>query len=190
MVKDAVIQYWNKQLKEEAKQMSTLKYLNIQKCSVEKPHISYLATPTDPLKVCMTATKTKLLVQRYPLTALQASGKKKQDSCPICKEDSETLPHFLLECQPIGQNRMRYIGEIQDTLEESNLKPLPLTENTRDWYVQLLLDSTVLVDEMRVQMRIEEIAREMIFNLHHKRTIELGGSSSYSRGRYVGSILK
>ena len=190
IVKNAVVAYWDETLKKEASTKSTLKYLNTQACSVMKPHPCYLTTPTDPLKVTMTAVKAKLMVQRYPLTASHASGKHKQDLCPICHVAPETLHHFLFRCKPIGQQRGQYTSHIQNILSERKLIVPPLVSSSLDWYTQLILDPSMLTEDLEVILKIEDVSRQMVYNLHHKRAVALGGGSKYVKGRYVGNILK
>ncbi len=189
-VKNAVVKYWDEHLKKQAKTMSTLKYLNTRACSVSKPHPCYLTTPTDPLAVSMTAVKTKLLVQRYPLTASHTSGKLKQSLCPMCRKEPEDTHHFLLRCRSIGSHRQKHINKIQQLLKKKKYKVPPLEARSMDWYTQLILDPSMLTSDDDLILDIEYAARHLTYNLHHLRAIALGGGSKYNKKRYSHSILK
>ena len=71
-----VNQFWENKLREDAASKSTLRYLNLQNCTIGTVHPIYHTLPTDQIHTLMAATATKLLVQRYPLTALSYAGEK------------------------------------------------------------------------------------------------------------------
>ena len=139
-------------------------------------HPIYSTLPTDPIHTVMAATATKLLVQRYPLTALSYAGKARPQSCPVCNVESETLTHFLLWCN--HERSLKYVHEVQSLLAHKNFSFPTLNRDcteSQEWYTQLLLDPTALTSNCGLVETILQIARRMIYHLHHHRSVSLGG---------------
>jgi hypothetical protein len=186
-VKEAVVQYWNGILKHMSSQKKTLKYINIDSCSVDKPHQVYTAVSTDPMKVVMLAVKVKLMTQRYPLASTYCAGKQRKLLCPVCEKAPETLQHFLLECEVLDHDRRKYLRQIQENLTDRLLPPLATF--SLDWYTQLLLDPSTVVKNQETQKAIEEVSLKLIYSLHHRRAVALGGGSRYVWARSKGQCL-
>ena len=188
--KSAVHEYWTNKLKEEACKMVTLKYLSVNFCSTDKPHYSYSLPTTDPMLVTQATVKCKFLVQRYPLTATYSAGKNRSHVCPICSIEPEDLHHFLFDCEPIHQDTDTYIEQLQAVIRKKHLLFPPLSASSKDWYTQLILDARTLTGDEEVYRPIEAIARKMMFKLHHRRAVLLGGGSRYTWARSRGNLSK
>ena len=184
--KEAVGRYWEEKLKDEATHMKTLKYLNIEGCSIGSNHHCYNLHTTDPMQVTMASVKTKLLVQRYPLTATQRAGRKKSDLCVICKHEPETLQHFLFKCASLHKPDDTHLRRI---IRIHNYIVPPLERNTADWYTQLILDPSVQIKDPEVHTQIEGVSRQMVFKLHHRRSVAMGGGSRYTWARHEGKVI-
>ena len=182
----AVVQFWEKKLKEEAQQKSTLQYLYLPNCSIGTPHPIYRLLPTDPIHTIMATSVSKLIVQRYPLSGLKYAGKNRDPKCPICKQKQETIPHFMFWCN--RTRSMIFIREVQSLLEEKNLYYPILCESspeTEQWYLQLLFDPSALTDKDDIISAILNITRRLIYQLHHHRSVNLGGGSRYTWARNI-----
>ena len=132
----AVHSYWTKKLQDAGKKMSTLKYLGLDYCSTDTSHHCYNLPTTDPLLITIAEVKCKVLVQRYPLTAINSAGKN--------NVALENLQHFVFICRSIQHKQDSYIKHVQDVLHSNNYTFPQLTNNLQDWYTHLLLDSKVL----------------------------------------------
>ena len=174
-VLSAVHIHWLSKLRQEAGDFTTLKYINVNACTIGKVHPVW-AIKTDPQQVELATVKAKLLVQRYPLYGLSCAGKNKSNKCPLCNGDAETLPHFLLYCPSLEEQRMPLLSKITNLLQLCE----PLNE---DIWMQIILDASGMgLDEVTFKM-IEIITRKLCFVLHHERAVRLGGSSTYSVAR-------
>ena len=82
---------------------STLKFLNLDSCTVGKVHPLWQCGH-DPFEVTMVDTKARVAVLRYGLYSSHCAGKKKCIQCPLC-DRQETMVHFLLHCPTLQHAR-------------------------------------------------------------------------------------
>ena len=176
-VDDAVGGHWFRMLKEKAATMSTLRLLDPESCALGSVHPIWDHS-TDPMEAHMATVKARLLLQRYPLSGLQYSGRKMTPLCPICHEGEETVEHFLLTCAALHPYRTHYLQKIYGILVESH-SPFP---SNIDDITRLVMDpqSRPGMHEQYILV-LEEVSRKMTYKLHNERSIMLGGRSSYSR---------
>ena len=175
-VEKAVCDHWLTELQEKASTMSTLQFLDPFACDLENLHSTW-GIDADPMEVHMATVKVKLLIQRYPLTGLQYSGKKKSKTCPLCQQGEETVEHFLLICKTLCPYRPHYLQKIYMLLTMSQT---PLPENTND-LTRLILDPVPYLNNRElVERKMEKVSRHLVFKLHNERSILLGGSCSYN----------
>ena len=172
-VKEAIKDYWDYTLKEEARAKKTLRFLNIDICSTRYCHPVW-ETGTDPLQSYMATVKAMLLVDRYPLTGLKCAGKKQLELCPHCKREPENLQHFLLYCPLYNNQRTKYLSTLQEQLPHINLNNM-----CDDDKVKVILDPShfALTDEDLESA--ERTTRRMCFSLHNTRANEDGTGPRY-----------
>ena len=182
----AVEQVWMKELKEQARIMSTLSLLEINTCFHKKLHPVWDHN-SDPLAAHMATVKARLLIQRYPLRSSYCAGKNKNAPCPLCSKEEETVQHFVIDCPTLKHQRLYYLTELYQIIIQHNLK-LPSTPKE---LLALIFNPTIVTEEVTIIMKIEDISRRMIFKLHNERAITLGGTSEYARcGRKSRQFLK
>ena len=99
--KKAVRTYWEKKLKDEAANMTSLHHLNLDICSLREPHPVWGKNTTNPHEVKKSTVQAQLLTGRYPLYGHKVSGRNRSNVCPLCSRDSETTEHFLLQCEAL-----------------------------------------------------------------------------------------
>ena len=173
MVKSAINTHWENKLKDEAGKKKTLRFLNLQACSIGSTHPVWDTGP-DPMQVVMATVKATMLVDRYPLTGLKCAGKKGLDRCPHCNLDSETLCHFLLHCPMYTDLRTSYLIRLQQAIPHVNLQA-----TTDDELTTIILDpSHVACDEEKGKY-LEGLTRRLCFALHNRRAEEDGRGSRY-----------
>ena len=183
MVKGAVLNKWEKQLKEEACKKKTLHLINLEACSLSAVHHVWRLGAADTLTVLKATTKAKLLVQRYPLFYSRTSGVNYGRNCPLCKSEPETLAHFLLDCQELSSVRKPHINKL--------LRVPDVEQHTTqaDKFVKLILDpSHFICDESLLE--IESLTRDLCFALHHARSTYLGYSSRYKHPHHHANLLQ
>jgi hypothetical protein len=167
-VKSAIHHQWEKKLKDEAANLTTLEYLNLEMCTLGAVHPVWKCG-NDPMQVIMAMTKAKLLIQRYALGSNHCAGKYMSTSCPLCHGPPENLEHFLLECTKTHFIRKPYMKKIKKMFDEFYFQP-----SDTDDILRAILDCTILTwipEEAAVE--IEKITRRMAFQLHNSRVIQL-----------------
>ncbi len=172
-VKRAVYKKWTKDLYEEASEKSTLKYLKLSTCRMDKIHPTW-SELNCPLAIEQATVKTLLLVQRYPLTTSPFAGTRAADKCPLCKEEPETLMHFILHCKALHKARLKFLHRILQTCREHHISVDP------DSLIRVILDSTHLPIYSRQH---EDTCRQLIFKIHTTRSVLLGGESGYKHSK-------
>lgn len=167
-VKKAVLSTWEKQLKDEARSKSTLKYINIDACNLHTPHPVWQIGAADILTVIRATTKVKLMTQRYPLYYSRTAGMHYGKNCPLCGSTLETLAHFLLDCSVLADIRSPYLVRLQAAINKEALHQ----PDTDDELVTMILDPSNFCKDKTYE--IEQITRDMCHALHTKRSTHLG----------------
>ena len=152
--------------------MPSLKYLRIDACSTNAIHPIWQDL-TCSLSVRKASIKAQLLTQRYPLTTCHTAGNGQRKLCPLCEEDPEDTVHFLLHCQALAKTRYPYLVRILNTCRDAGLSVDPET------VVSVVLDSNHLPDHYLDYPQHEELCRNFVYKLHHRRSLLLGGMSAY-----------
>ena len=184
MVKAAVLGSWEKALKDEAAEKSTLNLVNLNACSLSQAHPAWQLGATDTLTATKATIKTKLLVQRYPLFYSRTSGTNYGYNCPLCKASPEPMAHFLLHCPALSCTRQPYLSKLEGVVRAAGCM-LPTEEAE---LVELILDPSHFVMSPLLNT-IEQISRDLCFALHHKRSTSLGYTSRYVQ-RKQGNLLQ
>ena len=161
-VKHHVITYWMDELRETAKGMSTMSYINMDSCQYNSPHPVWELGTTDPLIVHRAAVHTKLLVQRYPINTSHTS-RTKAKTCPCCESLDETLQHFILECPMLARTRSQLLPRIIATLKSVNIRTDP------GRLLQAIMDISKLTLDQKTIAQVTTMSRNLCFNLHLTR---------------------
>ena len=107
LVKDTVLNYWTSRLKTEAEDMSTTNFVNSANTKLGVLHKSLIGD-SNQHDVTRTTVATKLMVRRYPLSAIRVCGKK-MEHCIPCGKDMEDEKHFLLLCEALQETRLPHL---------------------------------------------------------------------------------
>ena len=89
-------------------------------------------------------TKTKIVTGTYVLQTNRTSFNQNQTSpsCLLCKGDSETAEHFLLQCPALNSVRQPILEDIVQAFQGLDI---PLDTDNNGQLMQLLLDSTAVL---------------------------------------------
>ena len=155
-----VKQEWTRRLQGDAELKPSLEYLNPSSCHLGHTHRIWKHINCD------------LDIKKATVKASFPTSGNKSELCPLCKTENETTTHFLLHCPSTRQARLPYLKQIFLTCQNSKITIEP-SEIT-----QLILDPTELMDVDKEEL--EKLTRNMVFKLHHKRGLLLGGGSAYS----------
>ena len=169
MVKNAVLEHWHSVLVEQAKEKKSLSLLGLDNCTLSDLHPvwKYISSHLDILKATV---KAKLLIQRYPLLTCKTAGQQRSVVCALCKREPETTEHFLLYCPALQKERNNYLPKILNTCREKSI------EIGSEELTKIILDTNCYSKDDSAH---EIICRNMIFKLHNKRAILLGGDRWY-----------
>ena len=174
-VKTAVQESWTDKLIADAEDMSSLEYLNLDACEIGSLHPTWQEV-NNQLDIQKATVKTQLLIKRYPLATSPTAGINKSDLCPLCKQEPETTTHFILHCPSTRLERLPYLLKILATCRSLKIS---IDVHT---LTQVILDSTHLPCQVPNH---EKICRNMLFKIHSKRGVLLGGGSAYILARYI-----
>ncbi len=180
-VNECVKNIWLRLLVEEASSMKTLRYLNVAACRIGKPHPVWTCYKTDPITTTKMAIHAKLLVERYPLYGGSARKRGCCTTCQLCKEEEETLGHFLLRCpilQAVRNTKMMKLLSMIQYLVCTNQATLP-TGEPEDVLIKIILDPSHLGVKQQTEETLFELGRNLCFDLHNRRSIMLTGISYY-----------
>jgi hypothetical protein len=184
-VKRQVTSYWHNKLCNEAAEMKTLQYLNLNMCSLETGHPVW-ETGHDPRQVPKAAVRAQILTGRYPLTGHSCAGKRQVQKCPYCPADEpETVAHFILRCSAHQDIRSSYIDCLQE-LTGLQIETLPDEE-----LIRTLIDPSHLTQYWQEAVQLEAAARSFFFRMHHKRAVADGRGSMnvWATRKSSGAIL-
>ena len=170
--RDAVIYKWTADLQEQAREMSTMEFLNIDGCSLVEPHPVWQGI-RSPLDILKATVKAQLLVKRYALSSSYTAGTSRVNLCPLCKVEQEDTRHFVVQCDALMEVRRPYLKHILSTCRQQQLSI------DQDNLTRIILDSTLLPNP---DERHEEVCRNLVFKLHTTRLRCLGGGSGYKFG--------
>ena len=170
-VKNAVHDHWTNgnALRDEARGMSSLVYLNIEACDTRSIHPVW-QNLMSPMAIRKATIKALLLIQRYPIATCHVAGPKRRDVCPLCHKEPETLIHFILQCETLRKTRIGYLKHVLNTCRNNRISIDPET------LVKIILDST---HHPHLDKNHEKHCRNMLYKLHDDRAMILGGDSSY-----------
>ena len=175
-VKTIIISYWERHLKFEASQKSTLSYINLDTCSLQSPHPVWKLGPASSFMVTKATIKARLLVQRYPLHYSRTSGLKYGTLCPLCKDTEETMDHFLLRCPALQAARDPHLNRLLQQIVSEGLRipeDLPLANVVLD-------PSLITMGNKESGASLEAITRDLCFSLHQGRSLKLTSKESHS----------
>lgn len=166
--KKAILSYWNAKLKQEASSKSSLKFLNLEVCSLNTTHHVW-QTGSDPLQATMAIVKARLLLGRYPLTGLKYSGRNRAKECPLCQNGEETTEHFVMQCAHLEPERTTIMPKLRE-IAGTDLTP------------QAILDPSHLNRPREVLHKLEYMTRRLTYQLHKQRNLKLGiGCTNYKK---------
>jgi hypothetical protein len=168
-VKTAIYEYHHNKLLEEATERSSLVCMNtsVYCAGMLHPMWKDLVTPVDIRRVTVVA---QLLVGRYPLATSRTRGKAiSSNICPLCKNEPETLEHFLLYCTVSDDIRCTHLPHLLYICKVQSLNIAP--ENL----VSYILDSTYL---QKAESSFSTWSSKWVYRLHQRRSSLLANSTS------------
>ena len=169
-VKKAILEHWTNTLKKQANSMKSLSNLNLEACSLSKPHHVWGKSLSNPKSVIRTAVHAQLLTLRYPLTGYKHVGRNYSKLCPLCNQEEEEIEHFLLRCPLLQESRDQPLKEMLHTLNQTDSSNM----------VSIILDPSFAATDINTVQILQTLSRNLCYNLHlqRKRLLALSSCSN------------
>ena len=115
-VKQTVNKHWTEKLIAETCEKSTLVYLSKDILKIGQPHPVWTSLESTVSDVRKGITKCRMLTGTYLLQSSQHKFSKSSTSatCKCCGLNDEDLPHMLLECPALLNQRKLFYPRIKD----------------------------------------------------------------------------
>ena len=177
-VKNAVNEYWTEHLQSEAKEKSTLIYLNIDSLKIGSTHTVWSSLESTVTEVRMGITKCRLLTGTYLLQTNKHkfSKSKESASCKCCGLEDEDVIHMLLECPALYVQRKKYFSNVKSIVSGCiGVEQWGKNFNCKEKVVQLILDSSrfQILLENPEYLKIVKATIDFCHNLHVARIQKL-----------------
>ncbi|MCG7866749.1 MAG: hypothetical protein JAY74_10300 [Candidatus Thiodiazotropha taylori] len=170
-VKTRIDKYWADMLRSRVVLYPSLQYLSSDHFKPGERSV-LIQDPNGIRDVPRMHTKIKLVTGTYMLQVNRSSFNQNQISpvCLLCKQENESLEHFLLRCVSLDHIRRPILDDIQRVCAELGI--------LLDWHdtsrlVQFILDCTMLAVELQLTTSdtraIEKQTRRLCHALHIER---------------------
>ena len=122
MVKKATNTSYRKEVSEELKNTTSLKYLALQENPLDEPHSLYKYTGSDPYEIEKASIKARLLTGTYTLQANKHKYNQHEvdKTCELCKSETEDREHFILGCSALDEARQKHLPKLIPELTGRN----------------------------------------------------------------------
>ena len=119
LAKSHVLDYWEKLLRAEANQLTSLKFFNPAFMSLDSPHPLWLTAGSNPYEVNKATIQARMLSGRYRSESVcrhWSSNKAGLCLLPNCSstEKIEDIPHILISCPSLTTIRSKMIKFFSD----------------------------------------------------------------------------
>ena len=170
MVKEATNTTYRKEIMEDIKNKSSLKFLEIQQHPLDDPHLIYRYVGSNPHEVEKAAIKARLLTGTYTLQANRHRFNQYEvdKTCELCSKEAEDRQHFILHCTALEQARNKHMPKLLETV--------PNLKGKNELLLQCILDCShkdleqYLQRTKATEQKLEEISRSLLYDLHTCRT--------------------
>ncbi|CAG2216647.1 unnamed protein product [Mytilus edulis] len=175
-IKKKVNQYWNAQLKSEARNKTSLKNMNIENLEIGKTAQVWNLQNQPRLELRKAIIKARMMTGAYILQ----SDKHKfthfvaEPLCQLCNTENEDIIHMVTSCPVLSTIREKYYVEMKMEILDSidQFKWNTFCCNKME-ITQLILDCNNFKETLNISSelmtKIEEKCRNLLFQLHAKR---------------------
>ena len=142
---NAVNNFWMDRILPHFKMFSSLKYLS-RIYTAGKCHPAVKPYNLSIRDVNRIAVKSKILTGTYILqkNRVKFNQNEVDPTCQLCKQDKETLHHFLITCTTLEECRKTIMTDIHNIISDL-LSIWPLTAKYS--LIQLIVDSSVILED-------------------------------------------
>ena len=146
LVKRAVNEFWTDKLSTEAADKSTLCYLNTEPLKIGQTHSLWSSLESRVSDVRKGITRCRMITGTYMLQSIKSRFSKSsiKSTCNCCGLDEEDLPHMILECPALIDQRKVFYPELKSmAIDIAGIRQWNEIFTNRNQLVQLILDCTV-----------------------------------------------
>ena len=178
LVKQTVNKYWTDKLKAEASEKSTLCYLNTELLKIGQTHSLWSSLDSTVSDVRKGITKCRMITGTYMLQTSKSKFSRSSVSpiCKCCGLDNEDLPHMLLECPALINQRKAFYPEFKSiTIDIVGINQWNKRYTSRTQLAQLILDCSVIPElkESVNFLKLQRISSNLCHRLHLARLNKL-----------------
>ena len=170
-LKSKILQYWDTTLRQEAAMKPSLRYLDVEKCSVSHTHpiwSSFDCTTSDTRQAIQ---KARIMCGTYIFQAQRAAFNQFEadPTCLMCRSAPEDRCHFLLHCPELEDIRNTHLTGIRSLVPDIDYYAL-----ADDDKIKLILDSNFVKNfKLKIDIAdLEAAQRSYIFRLHCRRNLQ------------------
>ena len=176
LVKTEISSFWTLRLKEEAHQMSSLKFLNLNVGNANSTHPVWDSVEQNLIEIRKASTKVRMLTGTYMVQAdkHKFSQYTIDPTCLLCHREIEDILHVLTQCPVLCNERKEYFTPIKQLVTENSPPGTwELLFNNKLAVTQLVLDCTKYMKQLGFKeeliLKLETFTRHFCFKLHYKR---------------------
>ena len=170
----AIKEFWISHIVSQSRLYSSLKYLS-KTYIVGKRHPAVKPCLKSDRDIPRIPVKNKVLTGTYILQANRVKFNQNEVNpvCQLCKEDDETLQHFLIDCKSLEEARQPILKDFVRVLNDLIVKHPVSAEYT---LIQLLiLDSDIVIHNN--ERNIDSDLRNLLDSLHYQCSRNFVGPS-------------
>ncbi|CAG2229246.1 unnamed protein product [Mytilus edulis] len=175
LVSKAVKTYWTNKIHSEAREKSSLQYINFEQLTFDNPHLVWKSAKFEHFSIQRAGIKCRLMLDTYLLQIhKQKFNKYEVDStCLLCHNGAEDRKHFLIQCVALDSIRSPFLKILHEKTTEV-VRDVKLTDaifEQPDELLSLILDCTgyQVIPPSR-QEEFEAVSRGLCFALHIERS--------------------
>ena len=175
---NAVNNFWMDQILPQVKMFSSLKYLS-RIYTVGKCHPAVKPYNLSVRDVNRIAVKSKILTGTYILQTNRVKFNQNEvdPTCQLCKQDKETLHHFLITCTTLEECRKTIMIDIHNIISDL-LSIWPLTAKYS--LIQLIVDSSVILEDCAANGVNQLVENIDLLHYHSRRLVYMLHAARYS----------
>ena len=162
-------------MKLEAKEKSSLKFLNLESITPGTVHNIWESCGSEPFATTSASIKCKIACGTYTLQKDKAKFSKNDrisSTCKLCSKDSEDIIHFILSCEALQPLRIDFLTLLRDKLlNRTDFGTTSEIFSNDNLLAQLIIDCTKFSFlNSETVMKIETISRGFCYKLHQRRS--------------------
>ena len=189
LTKKAVISFWEKKLRDDAKSLKSLEYFRPEFMSLSIPHPIWLTAKSSSYEVIKATVQAKMLSGRYRTGLLSKHWSTNRSGyclLPSCNAQIEDLAHILVSCPSLNHirtNLLHFTKQYLTQIPEDALQQITsLASPSSPLFMDFLLDCStvpcviVLVQKFGPELLHDlfHLSRTWCYSLHKERLKLLG----------------